>query len=209
MELDKVTSAMLLLPGLAWSVNGIRTLAGNGLYSYSSLFPLPVKFHTVSVLNISIFYVAVFLAITPHKPLRNFTITCPLLFLSNAVYELIYGIFLNWKSLTVTLPLSLGGIALVLFLNRRFHFLTKDRKRIILLVLCLVGLIAIMTSLNEAGFFEEIRLYLSGLTAKDPHNHLWILSKTLSVWMFFPILVLSQGLRRGPESRSYPQFRTV
>ncbi len=196
MELDKVTSAMLLLPGLAWSINGIKTLAENGLYSYCFLFPLPVKFHTVSVLNISIFYVAVFLAVTPHKTLRNFTISCSLLFLSNAVYELIYGIFLDWKSLTVTLPLSVGGIALLLFLNPRFHFLTNDRRRIILLVLCLVGLIAIMTSLNEAGFFAEMRLYLSGLTAKDPHNHLWILSKTLSVWMFLPVLVLTQGLRR-------------
>jgi len=201
-ELGKVASAMLLLPGLAWSVNGIRALAENGLYSYSFLFPLPVKFHTVSVLNISIFYVAVFLAITPHKPLRNSTIPCSLLFLSNAVYELVYGIFLNWKSLTVTLPLSLGGIALVLFLNRRFHFLTNDTKRITPLALCLVGLIAIMISLNEAGFFAEMRLYLSGLTAKDPHDHLWILSKTLSVWMFFPVLVPGQGLRRRPQPTS-------
>jgi len=195
-ELDRVASVMLLLPGLAWLVNGIRALAENGLYSYSFLFPLPVKFHTVSVLNISLFYVAVFLAVRPHKPLRNFAISCSLLFLSNAVYELIYGIFMHWKSLTVTLPLSLGGIALVLFLSRRFHFLTNDRKRILLHVLCLVGLIAIMTSLNEVGFFEEMRLYLSGLTAKDPHNLLWILSKTLSVWMFLPVLVLSQGLSR-------------
>jgi len=195
-ELDKVASVVLLLPGLAWSVNGIRALTENGLYSYSFLFPLPVKLHTVSVLNISLFYVAVFLAVTPHKPLRNFAISCSLLFLSNAVYELIYGFFLDWKSLAVTLPLSLGGMALVLFLNRRSRFLSNDKRRILLLVICLVGLIAIMTSLDEAGFFEEMRLYLSGLTAKDPHNHLWILSKTLSVWMFFPILAVSHGLRR-------------
>ncbi|MBS7622818.1 hypothetical protein KEJ39_03980 [Candidatus Bathyarchaeota archaeon] len=181
---------------MAWLVNGIKTLAENGLYSYSSLFPLPVELHTVSVLNISFFYVAVFLGVRPHKPLRNFTISCSLLFLSNAVYELIYGVFLDWKSLTVTLPLSLGGIALVVFLNRRFHFLTNDGKRILLLALCLVGLIAIMSSLNEAGFFEEMRLYFNGLTAKDPHNVLWILSKILSVWMFCPILAVSQGLGR-------------
>jgi len=75
-ELDKVVSGVLLLPGLAWSISGIRALAENGLYSYSFLFPLPVKFHTVSVLNISLFYVAVFLGVRPHKPSRNFAISC-------------------------------------------------------------------------------------------------------------------------------------
>lgn len=196
MELDKVANVVLLLPGLVWSIIGVRTLAENGLFRYSFLLPLPVRFHTVSVLNISFFYVAVFLCVTRHKPLSRFTISCSLLFLSNAVYELIYGIFLDWKSLAVALPLSLGGTALLLLLNRRFHFLINDKRRILLLALCLIGLIAIMNSLNETGFFEEMRLYLRGLTAKDPHNYLWILSKTLNVWMFFPVLILSRGLRR-------------
>lgn len=188
MKLDRIVSAILLLPAVVWSVSGITSLVENGLYSYVFLFPLPVKFHTVSVLNISIFYLVTFLMIRPHRPVKNFSISSSMLFLSNAVYELIYGIFLDWRSLLVTMPLVLGGIIVLLVLNRRFDFLSKDKNRILLFILCFSGFMVVMLTLNYAGFFAEMQLYLGGQATKDPHNPVWILSKTLSVWMFFPIL---------------------
>jgi hypothetical protein len=42
-----------------------------------------------------------------------------------------------------------------------------------------------MLMLSHIGFFAQMHLYLSGQTTNDPHNPLWILSKTLCVWMFF------------------------
>lgn len=188
MELRKILSGILLLPSVAWLVSGTRSLAEIGLYSYTFLFPLPVKFHTVSVLNISLFYVVTFLVIRPQRPFKNFSVSASLLFLSNAVYELIYGIFLDWSSLMVTVPLVFGGIILLLFLNRRFHFLSNNKKSIFPLLLCFLGLVAVMLQLDHTGFFSEMWLFLRTQTTRDPHNQLWILSKTLSVWMFFPIL---------------------
>lgn len=188
MKLDKIVSAVLIVPAVVWTISGMRNLVDKGFNSYTFLFPLPVKFHTVSVLNISIFYLVTFLMIRPHRPVKNFSISSSMLFLSGAVYELIYGFFLDWRSLLVTIPLVLGGIIVLLVLNRRFDFLIKDKNRILLFILCFSGFMVVMLTLNYAGFFAEMQLYLGGQATKDPHNPIWILSKTLSVWMFFPIL---------------------
>lgn len=173
---------------MVWSINGMKTLAEIGPYSYTFLFPLPAKFHTVSVLNISLFYLVTFLVTKPREPVKNFSISASLIFLSNTFYELMYGIFLDWRSLMITFPLVLGGIILLILLNRRFHFLTNDKHRLFLFLLCLLALVAVMFTLDRAGFFAEMQLYLGGRITKDPHTPLWILSKTLSMWMFFPIL---------------------
>ena len=45
-----------------------------------------------------------------------------------------------------------------------------------------------MFILNYTGFFAQVDLWLKGQTTNDPHNPLWILSKFLCVWMFFPLL---------------------
>jgi len=205
MELGRIVSAILLFPAIIWSVSGIRNLVENGLYGYTFLFLLPLKFHTVTVLNISIFYLITFLMVRPYKPVKNFSISSSLLFLSNAVYELIYGIFLDWSSLLVTIPLVLGGIILLVLLNWRFHFLSNDNNRIFLFLVCFFSFMAIILMLNQAGFFAEMQLYLSGRTTNDPHNPLWILSKTLSVWMFFPVLgprLITNRMRQDTTSCS-------
>ena len=188
MELGKKAGAILLFPDVAWSLAGIKSLAEIGPYSYTFLFPLPLKFHTVSVLNMSLFYLVTFLAIRPLKAFKNFSISSSLLFLSNAFYELTYGIFLDWSSLRVTLPLVACGIILLVFLNRRFHFLSNDKNMILLFLVCFSSFIGVMLALFHTGFFAEMQLYLSGRALNDPHNPLWIVSKTLSVWMFFPVL---------------------
>lgn len=197
MELGKITSAILLFPGVVWSVAAIKSLMESGPYSYTFLFPLPVKIHMVSVLNISLFYLVTFLMIRPHKPVKNLSISSSLLFLSNAVYELIYGVFYDWSSLAVTLPLVLGGIILLVFVNRRFHFLSNGKKWIFLFLVCFCSFITVMLTLDHTGFFAQMQLYLSGGTTNDPHDPLWILSKVLSVWMFFPVL-------RGINEPLYP-----
>jgi len=208
-KLDRIASVILLVPAAVWSLSGVKNLAENGFYSYTFLFPLPVKFHTVSVLNIFLFYLVAFLMIRPHKLFKNLSISASLLFLSNSVYELIYGIFLDWSSLVVTIPIVLAGIIVLVFLNRRFHFLSDEKNRILLFLLCFFIFIGAMLTLNHEGFFAEMRLYLSRQATKDPHNPLWILSKTLSVWMFFPVLdpifIRNQSVSVNEEIRQYPR----
>ena len=208
MKLSKILNVILIFPAMVWSFNGINDLSKKGFSSYTFLTPFPFKSHTVSLLNIAIFYLVTFLIIKPHKPVKNFLISLSLLFLSNALYELVYAIFMcnafilapSIDSLTpppfggiiIALPLVLGGIFLLRFLNRQIHFLTNDRNRIFLFLACFSSFIAAMLILNNTGFFAEVYLYLSGQITNDPHNPLWILSKTLCVWMFFPLLGLYQ-----------------
>ncbi|MFH0897678.1 MAG: hypothetical protein V1850_06505 [Candidatus Bathyarchaeota archaeon] len=208
MKLSKILDAILIFPAIVWSFNGINDLSKKGFSSYTFLMPFLFKVHTISLLNIAIFYLATFLIIKPHKPVKNFLVASSLLFLSNALYELVYAIFMcnafmlapSIGSLTpppfggiiIALPLVLGGIFLLRFLNRQFHFLTNGRKRLFIFLAGFSSFIAAMLMLNNAGFFAEVYLYLSGQTISDPHNPLWILSKTLCVWMFFPLLGLYQ-----------------
>ncbi|NWG08786.1 MAG: hypothetical protein HXX80_00475 [Nitrososphaerales archaeon] len=196
-QLAKIVSGILLFPALVWSLIAIDVVVKNGIYSYTFVPPLPFRIHALSLLNMAIFYVVTFLTILPHKPLKNFSIALSSLFLSNTIYELIFGILYDWTSLIVTLPLVSGGIILLLFLNGRFHFLTRDKDHLLLFILCFSTLIALMLILNQTGFFAEMHLYLTGQSMKDPHNMLWILSKVLSVWMLFPLLnVLSAKMGR-------------
>lgn len=195
-NLNKIVDAILLLPAVVWSINGIIDLFNNGLYSYTFLLPTPFKIHTFTLLPIATFYVTSFLIIQPHKPIKNFLISFSLLFVSTAVYEFVYAIFMSphtspnppFGGVIASLPFVLGGILLLLFLNRRFHFLTNNRKRIILFLLGFSSLIAVLLILSYTGFFAQINPWLMGQTTNDPHNPLWILSKILCMWMFFPLL---------------------
>ena len=210
-NLDKMIDVILLLPAVVWFLNGIFSLLTNGLYSHTYLIPLPFKIHTFTLILITTFYLTTYLVIKPHKPFKNFLIAFLFAFLSMAVYEFVYGIFMI-KTQTST-PysesppplhpphriLSFGpfegsiialliGTPLLLFLNRRFLFLTKSRNRILLFLTCFLSFIAVMSILDYTGFFAQVDLWLKGQTTKDPHNPLWILSKFLSVWMFFLLL---------------------
>lgn len=207
MELSKIVNVILLFPAVAWSVNGINNIVKNGFYSYTFLTPFPFKIHTITLLNITIFYLITFLVIRPHKPVKNFLITFSFLFLSMAVYEFAYGIFIinlipapappkqpnpPFGPFHGSILALLGGIPLLFFLNRRFHFLTSDKRKIFLFLMCFSGFIAVMLMLNYTGFFAQMAFYLSGQATNDPHNPLWILSKILCIWMFFPLLNLYQ-----------------
>jgi len=196
---NKIVDVILLLPAVAWFLNGMINLLINGLYSYTYLIPFPVKIHTFSLLPITTFYIATFLIVKPHKPVKNFVISSTLLFLSNAIYELVYAIFISphasprspFSRITLILPnlvLVLVGILLLFFLDRRFHFLTKDRNKIFLFLLCFLSFIVVMFILDYTGFFAQAYLWLKEQTSNDPHNPLWILSKILCIWMFFPLL---------------------
>ncbi len=207
MKLSKVVNVILVFPAVVWSVNGINNLIKNGFNSYTFLLPFSLKIHTISLLNITLFYLITFLIIKPHKPVKNFLISSSLLFLSNAVYEFVYAIFYcnalvlalqfdgparppPFGGIVLALPLVLGGILLLRFLNLKFHFLTDYKNKIFLFILCFSSFFAVMLMLNHTGFFEQMYLYLSGQATNDPHNPLWILSKTLSIWMFVPLLDL-------------------
>ncbi len=187
-SLRKIVSAVLLVPTLVWSFTALYSLVRNGIYSNASLFPFSFRVHALSLLNMAVFYIVIFLIILPRRPLRSFSIPLSLLFLSNAVYELIYGVLYDWTSLQVTLPFTAAGIAILSFINKRFHFLKRDEKGILRFGACFSIFIAIMLTLNQTGFFTEMRLYLTGQTTNDPHNPLWIISKALSVWMFSLLL---------------------
>ncbi|MFQ5821673.1 MAG: hypothetical protein ACE5I5_16940 [Candidatus Heimdallarchaeota archaeon] len=204
--LNKIVDVILLLPAVVWSINGIIDLLKNGLYSYTFLLPFSFKIHTFTLLPIATFYLTTFLIIKPHKKAKNFLISSSLLFLSNAVYEFVYGIFMintimsapHFDGPTPPHPpigpfegsilVLLGGIPLLFLLNRRFHFLTNYRNKIFLFLLWFSSFIVVMLLLNYTGFFAQIHLYLRGQTTNDPHNPLWILSKILCMWMFFPLL---------------------
>jgi len=217
-NLNKIVDVILLLPAAVWSLNGIIDLLKNGLYSYTFLLPFSFKIHTITLLPSTTFYLTTFLIIKPHKPVKNFLIPFSFLILSIAAYEFVYGIFMintlmpaphfggptptpNPPGPTPPHPqlgpfegsilALLGGIPLLFFLNRRFHFLTNDKRKIFLFLMCFSGFIAVMLVLNHMGFFAQIRLYLSEQTTNDPHNPLWILSKILCIWMFFPLLDFS------------------
>ena len=203
-NLNKIVDVILLLPAVVWSLNGIIDLLKNGLYSYTFLLPFSFKIHTFTLLPITTFYLTTFLIIKPHKPVKNFLISFSLLFLFNAVYEFVYAIFMcnaimlaphfgdptppPFGGIILALLPVLGGILLLLFLNRRFHFLTNNRNKIFLFSMGFSSFVAVMLMLNYTGFFAQVNLYLNGQTTNDPHNPLWILSKILCMWMFFPLL---------------------
>jgi len=205
-NLNKMIDVILLLPVVVWLLNGIFSLLINGLYSYTYLIPLPFKIHTFTLLPITTFYLTTYLVIKPHKPVKNFLIAFLFIFLSMAVYEFVYGIFMINTQMSTphfggpppmhprfgpfegSIIALLVGTPLLFFLNRRFHFLTKDRNRILLFLLCFLSFIAVMFILDYTGFFVQADLWLKEQTTKDPHNPLWILSKFLCVWMFFPLL---------------------
>lgn len=210
---DKIISVILLFPAIAWSFNGIINLLKNGLYSYTFLSPFPFKIHTFTLLPITTFYLTTFLIIKPHRPFRNFLIPFSFILLSLAFYEFVYGIFMinaltlvpHFRGPAPLHPLIgpfegsmlalLGGIPLLFSLNRQFRFLTSDQKRVFLFLLCFSSFIAVMLILNSTGFFAQMHLYLSRRIIKDPHNPLWILSKILCAWMFFPLLDLHSKVR--------------
>ena len=210
-NLDKMIDAILLLPAVVWLLNGISSLLTNGLFSYTYLTPLPFKIHTFTLIPITTFYLTTFLIIKPHNPIKNFSIASSLIFLSMAVYEFVYGIFMIKTQISAQhllcspqlhpphqmLPFGpfegsiialLVGTPLLFFLNRRFHFLTRDRNRTLFFLTCFLSFIAIMLILDHTGFFTQVDLWLKEQTTKDPHNLLWILSKFLCAWMFFPLL---------------------
>ena len=210
-NLNKMIDVILLLPVVVWLLNGIFTLLINGLYSYTYLIPFPFKIHTFTMLPVTTFYLTTYLVIKPHKPVKNFLIAFLLIFLSMAVYEFVYGIFMINTQMSAPHFLSppsqhpryrmlpfgpfegsiivlLVGTPLLFFLNQRFHFLTKDRNGILLFLLCSLSFIVVMLILDHTGFFIQADLWLKGQTTKNPHNPLWILSKFLCVWMFFPLL---------------------
>lgn len=193
MKLSTIVSAALLVPAVVWIAIGIYALLHNGFYSYSSLFPFPFRMHTLSLLNVSVFYLVTFLVVTPCEPMRNFLIVCSMLFLFNAVYEFVFALFYDSRGLIVALPLVLGGGLLVLLLNRKFKFLTSDRRKISLAIVCFSCFLVVMLLLNRSGFFEYVRSYLSGETSTDPQNPLWILSKIICLWMLFPLLKFSNA----------------
>jgi hypothetical protein len=207
---NKIVDVILLLPAVVWSLIGIIDILKNGLYSYTFLLPFPLKIHTFTLLPITTFYLTTFLIIKPHKPVKNFLISSSVLFLSNAVYEFVYAIFIcNANPAlppfggTIALPFVLGGIPLLFFLNQRFHFLTNDKRKIFLFLMCFSGFIAVMLVLNHMGFFAQMHLYLSGQATNDPHNPLWILSKILCIWIFFPLLdFYSNPSRKRKRARS-------
>lgn len=188
MTLTRTVNAALLSPALVWSAIGLRDLLQNGFHSYTSLFPIPFKTHTLSLLNMTAFYIVTFLIITPRRPVRNFSIATSLIFLFNALYEFVYAIFYDVTALVVALPLLTGGIVLILVLNRKLHLLTRHKSKIFLAVLLFFCFLAVMITLNQTGFFAQVHLYLSGQTANDPHSPLWFLSKVLCLWMLFPLL---------------------
>ena len=207
-----IVSVILLLPAIIWLLNGIINLLGEGLYSYT-LLPSFFKIHTVTLIAITTFYITVLLTLKPHNPFRNFLISTLLLFLSNALYEFVYFLFMcNVHILppphrrhpprlpppiSMMLSIMVGprsiiglllGTFLLLLLNLKFHFLRTDRVRILLSLLGFSGFITSMFTLNQIGFFRAVHLYLRGLTPRDPHNLIWMLSKILCIWMFFPLL---------------------
>ena len=235
---NKIVDAILLLPAVVWSFIGIIDILKNGLYSYTFLLPFPFKIHTFTLLPITTFYLTTFLTIKPHKPVRNFLAAFLFIFISMATYELVYGIFMINTHMFVPhfegappmrlhhrmLPFGpfegsiwalLGGIPLLFFLNRRFHFLTSDKRKIFLFLTCFSSFIAVMLTLNHLGFFAQMHLYLSGQTTNDPHNPLWILSKILCVWMFFLLLdfrsnsLISQVLDNPEPETSKDIYRTA
>ena len=202
---------MLILSPVVWLFNGIFSLSINGLFGYTFLIPLPFKIHTFTLIPITIFYLATFIIIKPHSPVKNFLIALSLTIISIAIYEFVYGIFMikthasakHFLCPTPPHPLHrippfgpfegsimtlLAGTPLLFFLNRHFDFLTKDRKRIFLFLTCFLGFIVVMLILDHTGFFTQVDLWLKGQTTKDPHNLSWILSKILCAWMFFSLL---------------------
>jgi hypothetical protein len=220
--LNKIVDAILLLPAVVWSLTGIIDILKNSLYGYTFLLPFPLKIHTFTLLPSAAFYLTTFLIIKPHKPVKNFLIPFSFLFLSMAVYEFVYGIFMistlmpapHFGGPTQPHPppgpfegsilALLGGIPLLLFLNRRFHFLTNDKRKVFLFLMCFSGFVAVMLVVNHMGFFAQMHLYLSGQTTNNPHNALWILSKILCVWMFFPLLDLySNPSHKRKRARSF------
>jgi hypothetical protein len=217
---NKIVDVILLLPAVVWSLIGIIDILKNGLYGYTFLLPFPLKIHTFTLLPITTFYLTTFLIIKPRKPVKNFLIPFSFLFLSIAAYEFVYGIFMintlmpapHFGGPTPPHPplvfegsilALLGGIPLLFFLNRRFHFLTNDKRKIFLFLMCFSGFIAVMLVLNHMGFFAQMHLYLSGQATNDPHDPLWILSKILCIWMFFPLLdFYSNPSRKRKRARS-------
>lgn len=180
----------MLLPAAVWFLNAFVSLAKSGIYSFTSLLPFPFRVHTLSLLSMTAFYAVTFLFVMPRKPLKNLAISASLLFVSNALYELIYGVLYDWTSMIVTVPLVLGGTFLLAFLDRRFHFVKTGKARLLLFVLGFSILLALMITLYQSGFFAEVHLYLTGKSTNDPHNPLWIMSKILCLWMLFPLLDL-------------------
>jgi uncharacterized membrane protein len=216
---DRVVDVLLLLPAVVWSLIGIMDLVGNGLSSYTSLLPFPFKIHTFTLLPITTFYMTTFVTVKPHKPVSNFSISSSLLFLSNAVYEFVFAILISpytspappLGGVVITLPLVLGGILLLFFLNRRLHFLKSDRNRALLFLVCFSSFIAVMLVLYYSGFFEQVQLYIMGETANTvsyQDSVLWILSKFLGIWIFFPLLDFSSKLfpkrKRATSSEMNP-----
>jgi len=216
-----LVSVILLLPAIIWLLNGIINLLGEGLYSYTFLLPSSFKIHTVTLIAITTFYITVLLTLKPHNPLRNFLVSTLLIFLSNALYEFVYFLFMcnvhillppphHRHPARLPLPISmmlsimvgprsiiglLLGMLLLLLLNLKFHFLRTDRVRILLFLLGFSGFITSMFTLNQMGFFRAVHLYLRRLTPRDPHNPIWMLSKILCIWMFLPLLDV--GFSRG------------
>lgn len=210
----KVLFALFGAPALLWSLAGLGDLIQKGLYGHTLLPPLHFRIHTVTLLSLTSFFLTAFLLVRPRRPVRNFLIPLPFLFLSMAAYELVFFVFMSrvlagapppGRPSPAPLPIPLlvllsvlagpGSVFGVLIgllwlwlLDLKLRFLNRGRRGFLLFLVGFVGFLVVMTVLHCTGFFREVHLYLSGRTPHDPHNLLWLFSKVLCVWMFFPLI---------------------
>lgn len=87
----EMIDTVLLPPAAVWSAIDVKAILEDCLYGYTSPWPFPFRMHTLSLPNIAVFYVITFLLVRPHRPVKNLAIALSLIFLFNAVYELVFG----------------------------------------------------------------------------------------------------------------------
>lgn len=156
----KTINTVLLLPAIFWSVMAIVKLIKDGLVvnSYTTIIPFPFEMHSLSLLNMTSFYIIIFLFGMDDRPIKNFSIAVLLIFLFNIIYEAIFSIYYDITGTLLSMGIIIWGIVFLKILDKISIFLTQKKMTTAFLLSCgLFILIILIQGTSPEIYFSQLR----------------------------------------------------
>lgn len=188
-SIDIILSAIFILFAMLWLAQSIYTIIiTQNLFSAMHLWIVGLPMHVTTSLNLTTIYLINYFFFRTFLP-GHMRVVRALLFTVIGVvfYDLIWSIL----SLTINgsgsflIPLASTAVvaAYILIINRQTQILDLNWKLIVPIVIIYLITLALFVS---SGFFQQMALYDQGI-GSDPNSWVWLLNKTVTLWMFISL----------------------